>query len=123
MMDAMHATSGLVVVCNKFRFSRVLIGESNHCLSVQLYDRNVNNNLVLSNIHDPNVHRDRKLCWDKLISFRNSILEDNWVIGGDFNAILCPKEKKEGKPSGSLGSISFRKFCDDLDLVNILLKL
>lgn len=45
-------------------------------------------------------NRERQDLWDELIELGNSFIDVPWIIGGDFNVIFSPDEKKREAMAG-----------------------
>ncbi|KAK5784105.1 hypothetical protein PVK06_038623 [Gossypium arboreum] len=57
----------------------------------------------------------RKQAWDMLRSVKSKVNED-WFVGGDFNAILNNSEKEGGRRKLK---VLMDEFCDTLEELNL----
>ncbi|KAH7838833.1 hypothetical protein Vadar_031730 [Vaccinium darrowii] len=69
-------------------------------------------------VHAPNSAHDRKSLWQELLSVARMETID-WLIGGDFNAILHPDEKVGGAPRQAWELADFQNFIQDSNLVDL----
>ena len=51
---------------------------------------------VLTNVYAPNSKWGRKALWEDITNQRKKIVEENWIIMGDFNTLLKESKKMGG---------------------------
>lgn len=92
---------------------------TNRILTIQLKDLRGDFDVLLSNLHAPNIEKDRLTCWEDLRLIGDASSSGNWIIGGNFNTIYAPSHKSGGRSLKNSGSFEFRRMCADLFLVDI----
>ena len=119
-LNARGATGGVVVYWD----SRVLelLGMEVGLFSISCRFKNCEDGFrwIFSGVYGPTMKRNRELLWEELGDIRG-LWNDPWCIGGDFNMIRFPNERRRG---GRL-SPSMRRFSeviDDLDLRDLPLQ-
>ncbi|XP_058764170.1 uncharacterized protein LOC131637587 [Vicia villosa] len=72
------------------------------------------------NVYSSCVLAKKKVMWDNILLLKNSFCDGEWIIGGDFNSIKNPSERKGRRDGGLSNEVElFGKFIEDLDLVDI----
>ncbi|WKA06292.1 hypothetical protein VitviT2T_024196 [Vitis vinifera] len=119
-LNARGAAGGVVVYWD----SRVLelLGMEVGLFSISCRFKNCEDGFrwIFSGVYGPTMKRNRELLWEELGNIRG-LWNDPWCIGGDFNMIRFPNERRRG---GRL-SPSMRRFSeviDDLDLRDLPLQ-
>ncbi|KAK2634859.1 hypothetical protein Ddye_029651 [Dipteronia dyeriana] len=79
----------------------------------------IKKDIVFCNVCAANVENDRKELWEFIAASRNSFPMP-WCIGGDFNTVLEPSERKCGQ-SNMVSMSNFRSFLPNMEVVDILL--
>ena len=114
VLNARGAAGGVVVLWD----NRVLelVGMEVGLFSISCRFKNCEDGFkwIFSEVYNPTMKRYRELFWEELGAIRG-LWSDPWCIGGDFNMIRFPNERRRGgKLSPSMQR--FSKVIDDLDL-------
>ena len=75
---------------------------------------------VFTGVYGPFNKKDRECLWDELGAVRG-LWGDPWCVGGDFNVILTPGERRrQGRVTSAMRR--FAQVMDDLELIDLPLQ-
>ncbi|KAH9320632.1 hypothetical protein KI387_015271 [Taxus chinensis] len=117
--DSQGASGGLAVFWDtKIIHGNVLFSSQNY-LAINFNSLEKNSSWILSNIYAPNTTTGRRNLWKELAWFGNNFEDSNWLIMGDFNTPLNPREKFGGNSDFSNNMEDFVDFISYLNLMDI----
>ena len=88
------ASGGLAILWNAKSIHGILIGQDSNwqLLKVEHFDLK----FLIFNIYGPTSTNDKRNLWAVLTNLIQQEREMNFILGGDFNALLSMSEKKGG---------------------------
>ncbi|KAK2640393.1 hypothetical protein Ddye_028188 [Dipteronia dyeriana] len=86
---------GLIIMWNEDIFSVKACVSNSRCIIVARELLRIMKEVVFCNVYAANVENERKELWDFILNPQASF-PDPWCMGGDFNTVLDPSERKGG---------------------------
>ncbi|XP_059064717.1 uncharacterized protein LOC131856805 [Cryptomeria japonica] len=114
---AIGASGGLAIIWDPRVVSFEVVNSQAHWMSDWVKGIKKNLCFLLVNVYGPTQNKDKRKIWSELKLFLKAIPNQICIIGGDFNAILNPKEKW-----GGIRKISRSKkyFCEWVHRINLM---
>lgn len=75
----------------------VIIKDEEQRLTIKFINQEIGITVVVTLVYAKCTQQERLLLWDSLVNIAQTI-QDPWLIGGDFNVIVCEQEKLGGLP-------------------------
>ena len=112
------ASGGLAILWNAKSIHGILIGQDSNwqLLKVEHFDLK----FLIFNIYGPTSTNDKRNLWAVLTNLIQQEREMNFILGGDFNALLSMSEKKGGICPPIRTIQDFSSFVEDNNLSDIL---
>ena len=88
--------SGDIWVFYSSPFMCSIVGRSEQHISIHVQSQLLSSPIVMSFVHAKCSVQERRVLWYTLLNDKPISLP--WCIGGDFNVILAPHEKRGGRP-------------------------
>lgn len=76
--------------------------------------------IIVYKIYGPNHYRDKEVCWCSLQTNMESVGSNKFIIGGDLNLVMHPKEKRGGNYTPNPSRDQLECIMRDHDLVDII---
>ncbi|XP_070005613.1 uncharacterized protein [Nicotiana sylvestris] len=87
-------------------------------LTIKLHYGAANSDLYITAVYAKCTPEERRELWNSL-ELTNLQVNGPWCIGGDFNVILDPDEKKGGKPHRINKSLEFSTCMDNCGMIDL----
>lgn len=95
------------------------IQENAFCVEVEFEGAETNGKMRAIFVYVSTRDRTRSEQWQELIR-RSQQWGDNWILGGDFNDIRDPGEKKGGRSRSEASCQGFREFIDKINIEKVV---
>ncbi|KAK2651365.1 hypothetical protein Ddye_011221 [Dipteronia dyeriana] len=119
-VDAEGAAGGLISLWNEDLFSVKACITSKRCNILVGELVSIKKEVVICNVYASNTEPERKELWE-FILLKQSLFSIPWCIGGDFNTVLDPSERRGGVCE--MGSVkNFQDFVRHVMVVDISLQ-
>ena len=119
-MEAVGTAGGLLTLWNENHFSVKASINNQRCIIIAGEHLQLNKFMVFCNVYAANTEKKRKELWDFILQAQ-SLLPFPWCIGGDFNTVLNPSERRGS--ACNMGSIrNFNTFIFQARVVDLPLR-
>lgn len=95
-MPSEGASGGLISICDDKVICSEEVLKSQRCLAAKVKSLGVDFQWAMANVYGPDEEREKALFLNSIISVQSQ-WPIPWCIGGDFNMIRFPQEKKRGR--------------------------
>ncbi|GLJ49857.1 hypothetical protein SUGI_1059430 [Cryptomeria japonica] len=120
--SASGAFGGLAIIWDLRQVSFNLIRKTPNWMCGRVVSIKSNLNFTLINVYGPTQTHAKKQVWEEIENFLPNEIEQTCLIGGDFNAILDPKEKWGGNNKMTQSCLDFRNWMHKCNLLDLIAK-
>lgn len=77
-------------------------------------------NYLFMNVYSPCTLEGKRKLWRSLIDSKNKLRARCWILGGDFNFVVCKEERNDaGDSRRDFEMIEFSSFVEEMDLIDV----
>ncbi|XP_027151938.1 uncharacterized protein LOC113751992 [Coffea eugenioides] len=109
--------SGDIWVFYNSPFVCSMVGNSSQHLSLSVQSPLMPGSIIMSFVHAKCSVEERRELWSNLVADKPSSLP--WCIGGDFNVIMAPHEKRGGRPFAVAEGVEFMSFLEEAGVFDV----
>nr|XP_027108979.1 uncharacterized protein LOC113728817 [Coffea arabica] len=109
--------SGDIWVFYSSPFMCSIVGRSEQHISIHVQSQLLSSPIVMSFVHAKCSVQERRVLWYTLLNDKPISLP--WCIGGDFNVILAPHEKRGGRPFAIAEGMEFMSFMEEARVFDV----
>ncbi|XP_027098892.2 uncharacterized protein [Coffea arabica] len=109
--------SGDIWVFYNSLFVCSMVGNSSQHLSLSVQSPLMPGSIIMSFVHAKCSVEERRELWSNLVADKPSSLP--WCIGGDFNVIMAPHEKRGGRPFAVAEGVEFMSFLEEAGVFDV----